>query len=88
MFPKTDACAVSDEVIQNSASVFDVIYNPTETLLMKKARSMGKTAVGGAAMLVYQAVKAHEIWYGGEFNPEDISGIITDVEKAVDSMNS
>ena len=88
MFPKTDACAVSDEVIRNSASIFDVIYNPTETLLMKKARAMGKTAVGGAAMLVYQAVKAHEIWYGGEFNPEDISDIIADVEKAVDSMNS
>ena len=87
MFPKTDACAVSDEVIRNSASIFDVIYNPTETLLMKKARAMGKTAVGGATMLVYQAVKAHEIWYGGEFNPEDISGIIADVEKAVDSMN-
>ena len=88
MFPKTDNCAVPDDVIHNCASVFDVIYNPTETLLMKKARAMGKTAVGGAAMLVYQAVKAHEIWYGGEFNPEDISEIIKDVEKAVDSMNS
>ena len=87
MFPKVDVCAVSDEVIENSASVFDVIYNPTETLLMKKARALGKTAVGGASMLVYQAVKAHEIWYGGKFSTEDISKIITDVENAVDSMN-
>ena len=87
MYPKTDACAVSDEIIENSASVFDVIYNPTETLLMKKARALGKTAVGGASMLVYQAVKAHEIWYGGKFSAEDISKIITDVENAVDSMN-
>ena len=87
MYPKVDACAVSDEVIENSGSVFDVIYNPTETLLMKKARAMGKTAVGGASMLVYQAVKAHEIWYGGSFSAEDISKIITDVENAVDSMN-
>ena len=87
MFPKTDACAVSDEIIENSASVFDVIYNPTETLLMKKARAMGKIAVGGTAMLVYQAVKAHEIWYGGEFAPEDVSEIIKQVENAVDSMN-
>ena len=87
MFPKVDACAVSDNVIENSLSVFDVIYNPTETLLMKKARAMGKTAVGGASMLVYQAVKAHEIWYGGKFSTEDISKIITDVENAVDSMN-
>ena len=87
MYPKTEACAVSDRVIENSLSVFDVIYNPTETLLMKKARAMGKTAVGGASMLVYQAVKAHEIWYGGSFAAEDISKIITDVENAVDSMN-
>ena len=67
--------------------MFDVIYNPKETLLMKKARALGKTAVGGASMLVYQAVKAHEIWYGGSFKTEDIAGIITDVENAVDSMN-
>lgn len=87
MYPKVDACAVSDTIIENSLSVFDVIYNPTETLLMKKARAMGKTAVGGASMLVYQAVKAHEIWYGGKFAAEDISKIITDVENAVDSMN-
>ena len=87
MFPKTDACAVSDKAIENCLSFFDAIYNPTETLLMKKARAMGKTAVGGASMLVYQAVSAHEIWYGGTFSPEDISLIIKDVEKAVDEMN-
>ena len=87
MYPKVDACAVSDTIIENSGSVFDVIYNPKETLLMKKARALGKTAVGGASMLVYQAVKAHEIWYGGSFRTEDIAKIITDVENAVDSMN-
>ena len=87
MYPKVDACAVSDKVIENSGSVFDVIYNPIETLLMKKTRALGKTAVGGASMLVYQAVKAHEIWYGGQFAAEDIAKIITDVENAVESMN-
>lgn len=88
MYPNNDACAVSDEVIENCLSFFDVIYNPTETLLMKKARSLGRTAIGGAAMLVYQAVKAHELWYGGEFNAEDISAIIRDVENEVDKMNA
>ena len=87
MYPKVDACAVSDKVIENAGSIFDVIYNPTETLLMKKARALGKVAVGGAAMLVYQAVKAHEIWYGGKFSTEDIAKIITEVEEHVDSMN-
>ena len=87
MYPKTGACAVSDSVIEAAGSVFDVIYNPTETLLMKKARALGKTAIGGAAMLVYQAVKAHELWYGGEFRTEDIAVIIGEVEKSVDAMN-
>lgn len=87
MYPKTDACAVSDEVIGNCLSFFDVIYNPTETLLMKKARALGRTAVGGAAMLVHQAVKAHELWYGGRFDPEEISKIVTEVENEVDRMN-
>lgn len=88
MYPKCDACAVSDEIIENCLSFFDVIYNPTETLLMKKARSLGRTAIGGAAMLVYQAVKAHELWYGGTFDAEDISGIIKAVEDEVNKMNS
>lgn len=87
MYPKVDACAVSDSVINNCLSFFDAIYNPTETLLMKKARAMGKTAVGGASMLVYQAVKAHEIWYGGKFKAEDLSNIIREVEEHVNKMN-
>ena len=88
MYPKTENCAVSDEIIANCSSFFDVIYNPTETLLMRKARALGKTAVGGASMLVYQAVKAHEYWYGGEFSAEDISKIIVDVEEHVNAMNN
>ena len=87
MYPKTESCAISDNVTEKSGSFFDVVYNPTETLLMRKARSQGKTAVGGASMLVYQAVKAHEIWYGGKFRTEDIDGIIKAVEDSVDAMN-
>ncbi len=87
MYPKVENCVVSDEMIEKCGAVFDVIYNPKETLLMRKARALGKTAVGGASMLVYQAVKAHEIWYGGEFSTDDIAKIIGDVEDAVDAMN-
>lgn len=87
MYPNVDRCAISDNLIEKCSSLFDVIYNPTETLLMKKVRSQGKTAIGGASMLVYQAVKAHEIWYGGKFRTEDIDGIIKAVEDSVDVMN-
>lgn len=83
MYPNTDRCPVSDALIQKCSAVFDVIYNPTETLLMKKARKAGKTAVGGSAMLVWQAVRAHEIWYNSRFQREDIENLISEMEQEI-----
>ena len=57
MFPKVDACPVSDELIDGADYFFDVIYNPTKTLFLRKALEKGKVAKGGAAMLVLQAVR-------------------------------
>lgn len=83
MYPKTDACPVSDEIISSCGCCFDVIYNPVETLLVKKFRQQGKEAVGGAAMLVYQAVKAHEIWDGDLYTDDEVSSIIKAVEDKI-----
>lgn len=83
MYPKVQACPVSDEIISSCSYVFDAVYNPVETQLIKKAVSMGKTAVGGATMLVYQAVKAHEIWDGDFYTDEEVNRIIKAVEEKV-----
>ncbi|MBR6792626.1 MAG: shikimate dehydrogenase [Ruminococcus sp.] len=85
MYPKTDACPVSDEVINNCGCAFDVVYNPVETVLVKKFRALGKRAVGGVAMLVYQAVKAHEIWDGDFYSAEEINSVIKAVEDRVNA---
>ncbi len=84
MFPRTNACPVSDALIAAAGSVFDVIYNPTETQLIRKAKALGKPAVGGAAMLVWQAVRAHEIWDGDRYTPEQVQGIIRELEETID----
>lgn len=76
MFPKVENCPVSNEVISNCGAVFDAIYNPIETELIKKFKSQGKVAVGGMAMLVLQAVKAHEIWDGDTYSNDEINEII------------
>lgn len=85
MYPKNDACPVTDNVIENCDTFFDVIYNPTETQLIKKAKRLGKTAKSGMYMLVMQAVRAHEIWYGAKFCREDIEDIVRDAQNFVDS---
>ncbi|MBR6046329.1 MAG: shikimate dehydrogenase [Ruminococcus sp.] len=79
MFPNVDACPVSDELIAVSDAVFDVIYNPLETQLIKKARALGKPAENGMAMLVRQAVSAHKIWDGDEYTDEEVRAIIDEV---------
>lgn len=79
MFPNVDACPVSDELIERSDAVFDVIYNPLETQLIKKAKALGKSAENGMAMLVWQAVSAHKIWDGDEYTDEEVRKIIGEV---------
>lgn len=86
MFPKTENCPVNDNLLQKCSAVFDVIYNPTETLLMKKAKAFGKTAVGGASMLVWQAVRAHEIWYNSRFQRKDIENLISEMEQEINRL--
>lgn len=83
MYPHADACPVSDELIDNCKYCFDVIYNPVETILVKKFKAQGKAALGGAAMLVYQAVKAHEIWDGDFYTSDEVDAIISEVEAIV-----
>lgn len=85
MYPQTNACPVSDSLIEKCSYVYDVIYNPVETVLVKKAKAMGKTAVGGCAMLVLQAVKAHELWDGDLYTEEQVQNIIDELEKRIRS---
>ena len=44
--------------------IYDVIYNPTKTRLLKKAQEYGLETINGIDMLINQAAKAQEIWTG------------------------
>lgn len=79
MFPKVDECPVTEQVIKSCKSVFEVIYNPNVTKLMKTAEDNGIKTIGGMAMLVWQAVVAHEIWSGAKYSDADIEKLIEDM---------
>ena len=50
--------------LKDCRGVYDMIYSPTETLFMKTAAEHGVANANGLSMLVWQGVKALEIWTG------------------------
>lgn len=50
--------------LPSHALVYDVIYNPKKTNLIKLAQKFNYRTVNGVDMLVYQAMEAEKIWTG------------------------
>lgn len=85
MYPHTDACVLPAEIIEKSHAVFDAIYNPAETQLIRHAKSAGIKYSNGLPMLVLQAVAAEEIWNGITFSAEDIRKVIKTTETELEN---
>lgn len=75
MFPQVDACPLEDVNIINTNAVVDIVYNPEETVLMKKYRLRNTKTANGLMMLISQAIKSEEIWNGEEYGKEILDTI-------------
>ena len=65
MFPKTEACpALPYEFLHERNLLFDLVYNPEETLFMQRGRQYGATVKNGLEMLHLQAIASWEFWNG------------------------
>jgi shikimate dehydrogenase len=60
----TDPVPIDLPRLPRPACVFDMIYNPPRTPLLRAAEALGLPAANGLAMLVHQGAKALEIWSG------------------------
>src|SRR6202022_2352181 len=78
----TDGQAVPFPVewIMPSHFVFDLVYEPPLTPLVRAARERGARAINGLTMLLYQGLAAFEIWTG-QAAPE--AAMRTALERAV-----
>lgn len=81
MFPKTQACPVSPEALKGVQGVFDAIYNPTPTQLVKMADEAGIPALCGMSMLVGQAAAAQTIWMGVSFSSQQLAKVTEEMEQ-------
>jgi shikimate dehydrogenase len=61
--PNTNVCPeIPYQYLTSKHIAFDLIYNPAETLFLKKAKKQGAIIKNGLEMLVFQAEKAWKIW--------------------------
>jgi len=68
---ENDACLINKALLHSDMLVYDLIYNPPETVLLKMARDAGAQTSNGLGMLYYQGVLAFQHWSKIQLN-EDV----------------
>ena len=82
MAPKTEQMPLPDpSLLRKDLPVFDVIYHPAETQLLKAAKATGAKAVNGLGMLLYQGAAAFKLWTGKEMPVKQIQPLLEETIK-------
>ncbi len=72
MHPHVEGTPLQDEnVLHPDLVLYDTVFNPLETRLMRQFKEAGAQAYGGLDMLVYQGARSFQIWTGEE-PPADV----------------
>jgi len=65
MHPNVNVSPIaSSNDMHSELTVFDAVYNPNETVLIKEAVKAGAKPVYGIKMLLYQGAESFKIWTG------------------------
>ncbi len=64
MYPAVDRTLVTSDMMRPSLVVYDIVYKPLETRLLREAKRAGAKAISGLDMLVHQGALSFEIWTG------------------------
>lgn len=62
MWPESDASPMTTEGFRDKPAVFDTVYNPIETRLLREAKQAGCVTIDGVAMFVNQASAQFRLW--------------------------
>jgi 3-dehydroquinate dehydratase/shikimate dehydrogenase len=68
---------ILEEKELNAKLVFDLVYNPIETPLLRMARSKGSAVITGAEMFVQQGAEQFQLWTGKPAPREDMWRVVT-----------
>ncbi len=81
MTPNTGRALIEDETFYALAhTAVEIIFNPAKTRFMELAENAGATTIGGLKMLLYQGVKAYELWNNLTIPDDIINGAYSMME--------
>ena len=80
MTPHVDASPARPELLEQIPVVFDTIYSPSQTKLLFDAQQFGAHTINGLYMLIYQALRAQEIWLDLTFTDDEVREIAAHVQ--------
>jgi len=66
MNPNENETPCSSQHLRKGMIVFDAVYNPPETRLLKEARAAGCEVISGVELFINQAAAQFELWTGGQ----------------------
>ena len=66
MSPQKDRCPIPEQILKKGMVVMDIIYNPLETKLLKRARDRGCLTINGLSMFIHQGTEQFRLWTGLE----------------------
>ena len=61
MTPNIDSTPISCNLLRPACAVYDIVYNPLETRLLREARAVGARGIDGLGMLIYTNVYAARV---------------------------
>jgi 3-dehydroquinate dehydratase/shikimate dehydrogenase len=70
MSPNIGVSPVDAKILQKDMAVFDTVYNPAETLLLKQAKQIGCRTISGLDMFINQAAEQFKLFTGHGANIE------------------
>lgn len=76
MWPNIQGNPIQGYLLKPNTIVCDIVYNPPMTEMLKYAKDIGCTVIGGKDMLIGQGIRAIEIWIGKTIEDPKIWNII------------
>jgi 3-dehydroquinate dehydratase/shikimate dehydrogenase len=70
MYPNVEETPLSEEYLKKDMVVFDTVYNPAETLLLKQAKKKRAKTIDGLSMFINQAAAQFKLFTGQDANPD------------------